>query len=248
MRLKEFAFCPSSSYETKIGYLAALSPEKWSFDNRSDNAILKNYIEHTFQKLEQEDKIQVTDSYALFNTGLYEEYYEPIFAYFTPNRIPDHQKWFLDGFYTPYQLGNMGIHDYPARANYFDNPADLVFNTNCDIVLQYQHIFGTPENRMRLPESVRNSPNRQMLFDGAVQRTKKMIDANYKTAVPQYYKDRIQLLIPIYLIRPGIPDLALVVSKNEAEDKYLGHTCLTMDMAYNNARLIAKPESSWLKP
>ena len=27
---------------------------------------------------------------------------------------------------------------------------------------------------------------------------------------------------------------------------YTGHTCLTLDMAYNNARLIAKPESDWL--
>ena len=29
---------------------------------------------------------------------------------------------------------------------------------------------------------------------------------------------------------------------------YQGHTCLTMDMAYSNARLIAKPESNWLLP
>ena len=246
MRLKEFAFC--YQYESKIGYLSILSPEKWSFGTQSDNMILKNYIEHTFQKLEQEGKVLEKDSYALFNTGLYEEYYEPIFAYFIQNKNPDRQKWFLDGFYTPYQLSSMGIYELPPRANYFKNPADLVFDTNCDIVLQYQHIFGTPENRMRLPDAVRDNPNRQLLFDGAVKKAKRMIDANYKTAVPQYYKERIQLLIPICLTSPKVPDLALVVSKNETGDKYLGHTCLTVDMAYNNARLIAKPESSWLKP
>ena len=27
---------------------------------------------------------------------------------------------------------------------------------------------------------------------------------------------------------------------------YQGHTCLTLDMAYNNARLIVKSESTWL--
>lgn len=27
---------------------------------------------------------------------------------------------------------------------------------------------------------------------------------------------------------------------------YQGHTCLTLDMAYNNARLIARPNSDWL--
>ena len=87
-----------------------------------------------------------------------------------------------------------------------------------------------------------------MLFDGAVKRAKHMIDANYKTAVPQYYKGRIQLLIPICLVSESVPDLALVVSKNVAGNHYLGHTCLTLDMAYNNARLIARPDSAWLKP
>jgi len=87
-----------------------------------------------------------------------------------------------------------------------------------------------------------------MLFDGAIKRAKRMINANYKTAVPQYYKGKIQLLIPICLINENIPDLALVVSKNDTGTQYLGHTCLTLDMAYNNARLIAKPESNWLNP
>ncbi len=35
-----------------------------------------------------------------------------------------------------------------------------------------------------------------------------------------------------------------------SEDKtvYYGHTCLTTEMAYNNARLIARPDSYWLPP
>ena len=37
---------------------------------------------------------------------------------------------------------------------------------------------------------------------------------------------------------------ALTVTK--VGNYYQGHTCLTLDMAYNNARLIAKPESNWL--
>lgn len=199
-------------------------------------------------KLEEENNISKQDSYALFNTGLYTEYYQPIFAYFSKNKIPDRQEWFLDGFHTLYQLGMMGIVDYPKRANYFSNPSDLVFDTNCEVIPQYPHIFGDAENFLRIPETVRESPNKTMLFDGAVKRAKAMIDANYKTAVPQYYKGRIQLLIPICLISEGVPDLALVVSKNDAGNQYLGHTCLTLDMAYNNARLIARPDSAWLKP
>ncbi len=149
----------------------------------------------------------------MFNTGLYTNFYQEIFAYFTKNQNADKQKWFLDGFYT-----------------------------------SYPHIFNDPDNFLRIPESIRESSNKIMLFDGAIKRAKQMINANYKTAVPQYYKGKIQLLIPICLINDNVPDLALVVSKNEMGNQYLGHTCLTLDMAYNNARLIARPDSNWLKP
>ena len=57
---------------------------------------------------------------------------------------------------------------------------------------------------------------------------------------------KIQLLIPICLTSENAPDLALVVSKNN--NTYLGHTCLTLEMAYNNARPIARPDSIWLRP
>lgn len=163
------------------------------------------------------------------------------------NQNQDQQKWFLDGFYTSYQISNIGVNERPQRANYFTNPSDLVFDTNCEIIPQYAHIFNDPENFLRIPDSVRESSNKTMLFDGAIHRAKQMINANYKTAVPQYYKGKIQLLIPICLINENVPDLALVVSKNQIGNQYLGHTCLTLDMAYNNARLIARPDSLWLK-
>lgn len=246
MRLFDFAYC--ADYDKKISVLAGICPEKWSFGTNSDNLILKNYIEHTFIKICEEGKIQQTKTYCLFNTGLFTQFYEVIYAYFTLNRIPDRQTWFLDGFYTSYQMANMGISEYPQRANYFSDPAAMVFDTNCDIIPQYTHIFSDPENYTRIPAAVRESANRAMLFDGAVKRAKHMIDANYKTAVPQYYRGRIQLLIPVCLINENFPDLALVVSKNAAGNQYLGHTCLTLAMAYNNARLIARPDSAWLKP
>ncbi|MCM1127698.1 MAG: DUF3825 domain-containing protein [Lachnospiraceae bacterium] len=248
MKLFDFAFC--NEYEKKIQNLSGICPEKWSFGGNSDNIILKNYIEHTFLKLqeEEEEKILREEEYALFNTGLYTVYYESIFAYFTKNKIQNRQEWYLDGFYTSYQLGMMGVVNLPQRANYFKVPSDLVFDTNCNIVPQYPHIFGDAENFLRIPESVRESPNKTLLFDGAIKRAKCMIDANYKTAVPQYYRGRIQLLIPICLVSESVPDLALVVSKNDTGNQYLGHTCLTLDMAYNNARLIARPDSAWLKP
>nr|MDD6335715.1 DUF3825 domain-containing protein [bacterium] len=246
MSLFQFAYCPG--YDEKLVALAAMSPEKWSFAEANDNQILRNFLEHTFSKLEEEGKIWETPQYALFNTGLYTPYYESIYGYFTLNRMPDRQKWYLDDFYTEYQLAVMGVAAFPPRADYFTNPADLVFNTNLNIIPQYDHIFSEGDNLMRIPEAIRTSPNKIQLFKGAIEHAKHMIDANYKTAVPQYYRGKIQLLVPLCLCGDAKPDLALVVSKNEAGNLYLGHTCLTLEMAYNNARLIARPESEWLRP
>lgn len=246
MKMSEFAFC--NNYDIRLRNLSLFCPEKWSFGDNTDNSILKNYIYHTFMKLYQEGKIIEQEKYSIFNTGLFTIYYEEIFAYFVINKNPDKQKWFLDGFYTKYQLNNLSVYDEPERANYFTDPSALVFDTNCEIIPQYNHIFGTPVNLDRIPESVRLSSNRNMLFDGSIARAKNMINANYKNAIPQYYKDKIQLLIPIFLVSERIPDLTLVLTKNEEGNKYLGHTCLTLDMAYNNARLIARPDSDWLCP
>ncbi len=42
------------------------------------------------------------------------------------------------------------------------------------------------------------------------------------------------------------PDLTLVLAKMNGYCQ--GHACLTMETAYSNARLTAKPDSSWLVP
>lgn len=244
MELFDFAYCPR--YNRSIISLAALVPEKWSFADTNDNGILKNYIRHTFIRLYDEHKVIETDKYAIFNTGLFDTYYKPVFAYFVPNLNTEQQKWCLDSFITEYQLSTLGISQIPERANYFDNPSELVFDTRLEIIAQYEHIFGDEENIERLPASIRNSSMKSILFDGALQIAKRMLEANYKTAVPQFYKGKIQLLLPICLQDQNKPDLALTCVKTEDGSKYLGCTCLTLEMAYNNARLIAKPESNWL--
>ena len=41
------------------------------------------------------------------------------------------------------------------------------------------------------------------------------------------------------------PELALTIQREDGF--YAVRTCLTLDMAYNNARLICRPETSWIK-
>ena len=228
--------------------LAEMSPENWSIAGRSDNGVLKNYLKHTYKKLEEEHKVVYEAKYGLFNTGLFTEYYESIYAYMEPNAAGGSQKYYLKGFMTPYDLGALGIINLPGRANYFSSPELLVFDANCQINVQYKHILSDEENMKRIPESIQNAKNLQHIFSGAIEVMKKKVAANYKIAVPQYFNGKIQLLLPLCLVDPDVPDLALVVTKNSAGNFYQGHTCLTLEMAYNNARLIAKPDSNWLQP
>lgn len=246
MNLFDFTYC--GNYNRQIQNLARMSPEQWSFGGTGDMGILKSYLEHTFHRLLEEGKVKETKTCAIFHTGLLNAYYQPIYAYFVPNLIPDRQPWFLDGFYTDYNLLMMGITELPERANYFTNPAELVFDTRLEVIPQYEHIFGDKENLYRLPEHMRDGTIGMQLFDGALRQTRRMLEADYRTAIPQYYNRTIQLLIPICLQSPGKPDLALACVKTSDGSRYLGRTCLTLRMAYNNARLIARLDSGWLSP
>ena len=209
--------------------------ESWSNDTYPNNGILANYIVKTYNKLQAERNVIYTQDYALFNTGLFTKYYEPIYAY---------QSGYDISFLTGYELSSMGIYERPERANYFENPELLLFDWHYPIDIQYKHILDDDRNKSRLPESFLNSSNMVTILNGAIDTMKKRVSANYKLAVPQYYDNKIQLLLPLCLCDDNVPDVAIAVTK---KDKcYQGHTCLTLDMAYNNARLIAKPDSSWL--
>jgi cold shock CspA family protein len=70
---------------------------------------------------------------------------------------------------------------------------------------------------------------------------------NYKTAIPQYYprQDMMSLLLPLAIVDDEKVDLALVVTKNPS-GSYQGRTIFPLDWAYQNARLVCRPDSDWL--
>ncbi|HBG02641.1 MAG TPA: hypothetical protein DDW87_13925, partial [Firmicutes bacterium] len=78
------------------------------------------------------------------------------------------------------------------------------------------------------------------------------IKTNYRLPVPQFYfgTKKIQLLIPLYSSDPRNNEVKAVIpiEKDDTGTLYLGRTCLDMEQAYNNARLIAKLDSAWLAP
>lgn len=235
-------------YNKVIANLASMAlPENWSFPNQDSNGILKNYLSHTFDKLVEEGKLIETDSYCAFNTGLFTKYFEEIFVYGDLVDPCGIDKFYFNCFCTQYELGKFRVNQVPQRADYFRHPELLIFDWHYPIRVQYSHILDDERNAKRLPKIIVDSKLPLQTLTGVIDNSIKRVIANYKLAVPQYFNGRIQLLIPLYFEDDTRPDLALVLTKSD-DGYYLGHTCLTLDMAYNNARLIAKPESNWLVP
>ena len=222
-----------NKYTDELARIAA--PENWSNPTYPNKGILANYIVKTYDKLSAEHKIAIGRDYALFNTGLFTKYYEPIYVYQSESDI---------SFFTAYELNKLGISDRPERANYFKNPELLLFDWHYPIDIQFKHILDDPENKKRLPADFLSSNNKINILTGAINTMIKKVTANYKMAIPQYYNGKIQLLLPLCLMDSTTPDVAIAVTRQAT--CYQGHTCLTLDMAYNNARLIARPQSNWL--
>ena len=209
--------------------------EKWSNSTYTNDGILKNYIAKTHERIVAEKKLAIGKNYAVFNTGLFTEYDEVIYAY---------QKNSTIQFYNGYDLNLLGVKERPERADYFKKPEQLLFDWHYPIDIQYKHILEDEENRSRLPAEFFRRGNVVSNLSGSIETMKKKVSANYRLAIPQFYKGRIQLLLPLCLLSDKKPDVAIVVTKKDT--CYQGHTCLSLDMAYNNARLIAKPEATWL--
>ena len=55
INLFDFTYC--GDYNRQIQNLARMVPEKWSFSDTDDNGILKGYLEHTFKRLYEEQKV-----------------------------------------------------------------------------------------------------------------------------------------------------------------------------------------------
>lgn len=238
-------------YNARIQELADKAmPEQWSFEDKEDYCILKNYLKYTFNKLQDENKVIETDTYCVFNTGLFSHYYEPIYVYGELYKNPSENtaKWYFKGFKDNYELGALDIVEkFPDRADYFSDPSRLVFNWHLEVNKNYKHILDDLNTSQRLPDSVKNSDRPLDTLKGVIDTAVQRVIANYKLAVPHYYCNKIQLMIPLCFGKTDKPDVALVLDKMKG-NYYQATTCLDMKMAYMDARLIAKPESNWLVP
>lgn len=270
-QLRRFAFFRVSSSEyiddarergrlawtQTLDSLAALAePEDWT-GREGDVArplpILDSYLRYTYRRLVLEDKIAISDDgeYAALNTGLLTPHAEEVFGLFSRNRVDAPQPWLFQRWACESDRTILQrFPEPPPMAEYVHSSADLVYDWRRPLKLAYEHIL--VDNLDRFPADLANNVMRaRQALDLAVAWAAKRARRNYKIVVPQWYPRLgaagAQFLMPLDLSGDHSVDLALVVSA-VGDIAYRGHTVLTLDMAYTNARLVARPDSEWLMP
>lgn len=247
MALFQFSWFPD--FNKSIQELKALAMnENWDHckNPTGRNPILVNYVHHTFDKIQNEGKIEVDGEFSCFNTGLVTENQEEIYGYFQNNKRPGTTiPYYFIGWRKSSDRDLSKFSKLGEIASYISDPSDLIYDTKLELRTNIDHII--QDNKTRFPNPFDTMDNYLLsnILHGTIEDAKRRVKRNYKTAIPQYYNGKLQLLLPLCLKSKANADLALVIEKENGV--YCASTCLTLDMAINNARLIAKPDDEWLK-
>ena len=250
--LFEFAYC--GNFTTKIVFLSQIAEsEDWYYEQENVSEEIRRtsglwrYIHYIFSKTLQMKKIVYVDQYAIINTGLLSKNGEDIYMLFEKNTIPDPKmaKFILKTFlYQSSREMPLCLHGHlPEPIDFFeDHPELIYFDTRFEIIMNVDHIYD--DNFIRLPKQMQEFDRitALTLLEGAKIKAIRRIKRNNRLVVPQEYLGNIQYLMPLEILGEVIP---LVLEKNE--NHYRANTVLTFGMAYSNARLLMKPESSWLE-
>jgi hypothetical protein len=247
-------------------------PEKWSYKNHESpipHPILKSYLENTFEKLLKKannKKLVIDDEnkFILFNTGLLDKFFHDIYI-ISEVRIEDEEQ----SYWNPSLMRSLSdltrknfkvkglLLNHPDRLpesiDFFNDIKEVTFNNSLPIDRNYDKFTHIIEERKdRFPSEYQSKDTTELAraLDNSINYAKAMAKRNYKLIVPQYRPqlDKLQLLMPIYLNGSYTkqPDFALVL--DEEDGIYTPETILPLDAAYQNARLIAKPDDFWLNP
>ena len=244
--------------------------EPWEYKNRTDPTfrfpILKSYLQfelerlfYEHEELHYEDKIVYNrdKTKIIFNTNLIDKFgHDLIIAGDVLNIGGKEYVANLDMRPRKLNLKKMGFDNFdPIPPQFFKDVNEIVFHCDWEIdcnVEQYEHII---EDRIdRFPSKYRTLSTDELglKLDNAIDFAKRIAQRNYKFIIPMYYPSakRIQLLMPMYLecSYTSHPDFALILTPHSEERIYTPETILGLDEVYQDARLVAKPEESWLNP
>lgn len=246
-------------------------PETWEYKQKKDglynNPILKSYLEFELDRLfYEQDILKYPDRIIinkkkdkiLFNTNLLDKFGHDLFIVGSileiSNKLYVSNLEYTNSSLTLKKMG-FGSSKVPMPPKFFNDINELIFHVEWDMDLElksYEHIIEA--RRYRFPEKYQGLTADILggKLDEAIKFARKIAQRNYKFIVPMYYPTakRIQLLMPIFLETSytTLPDFALVLTPNAKEKCYTLETILGLDEVYQDARLIAKPEESWLNP
>jgi hypothetical protein len=246
-------------------------PEKWTYQHHKSkmpHPILKSYVENIYIKLKTEigKTINSDDNkYIIFNSNLLDKYFHEIFLLaevVDRNHMPSCKnlrriKSLKDLIDLPFIVNGSSISpdQLPRKPEFFKDINEVIFQTTWTIDRsfgEFEHII--EERRDRFPMGYQNKKTDELarFLDNAINYAVSIAERNYKFIVPQYKPsdNKIQLLMPIYLSGSFTekPDFALVLDAINNNKIYIPQTILPLDAAYQNARLIAKPDEYWLNP
>lgn len=254
-----------------------IDDEDWSFGVQSafHYPILKSYLEHTLRRLIYEyDQLgekhklvfSASGKYVAFNTNLLSKYYNDVIIcgeadcdddinnlkIYKPRIVQNGRKELFDlGFAIK---GIREMEDFIEPPCYFQDVSEVVFNASwivdTDNEEKLEHIVLDRSFRWANAQNLSLQDKVKALKDG-IDHAVMMARRNYKYIVPSYHarEHKLQFLMPIFL-KDDVkrPAAVIILSKHEKGQFYTPETALTFEQAYKDARLIVKPESSWLNP
>ena len=158
---EKWAFCRDGDVD-KLQALAL--DEDWSRGNSKETKfpILNNYLRMTFYKLYVDEMVMEGEKHAVFNTGLVDNIYRPIFALFRVNHqlsegAKARQPWMLQGFCVSSE-GPMGkivadnFNPRPAPANYFTRVEEVIFDVDIPVDTDnFEHVVMDCIRKDRFP-------------------------------------------------------------------------------------------------
>lgn len=245
-------------------------PETWSFKNKPsvvNHPILKSYIENTFDVLKKEkekgaeNKLVYSQDgrYLVFNTNLLDKFFHEVLILVEVCKQKDGSTLLMNPrrVKNDLELRRLGFakNAHPEQPCFFKKVEEVIYQPTWPILKdfgKFDHIIG--DRRQRFPVDMQSlSPDELALkLDNAITFAVAIAQRNYKFIVPMYRPQtgKIQLLMPIYLkgSYSSKPDFALILTPDKENEYYIPETILPLDAVYQNARLIAKPDDTWLNP
>lgn len=257
-----------------IAFLADIAdstiPETWSFKNKPsaiNYPILKSYIENTFEVLKKEAERRGSNKlvysqdkrHLVFNTNLLDKFFHEILIVVEVRKQKDDSTILLNPrrVKKELELRKLGFAKdvKPEQPQFFEKVEEVIYQPTWSIDKDFDkftHII--EERRERFPIEYQQATSDELgrKLDDAITFAVAIAQRNYKFIVPMYRPQtgKIQLLMPIYLkgTYSCKPDFALILTPDKENEYYIPETILPLDAVYQNARLIAKPDDTWLNP